>query len=49
MHQYVRPIKLPDWVGHVWLVPIPISVPVTAAEHDERVDFAVICLWSLRL
>ncbi len=35
MHQHVRPIKLPNWVGCVWLVPIPVSVRVTAAEHDK--------------
>lgn len=49
MHQYVRPIKLPNWVGHVWLVPIPIPVPVNVAELDELCS--TLCsnlpLWSL--
>lgn len=47
MHQYVRPIKLPNWVEHFWFVPFPVLV----AEHDELVH--MICcnlpLWSLRL
>ena len=50
MHQYVRPIKLPNWVGRVWLVPIPISVHVAAAEQDELVVTLGCNLpsWSLR-
>jgi len=37
MHQSVRPIKLPNWVERVCLIPIPAAVPVAAAEHDEPV------------